>query len=104
MTAQQIKVHVTDPANQYRRLGFVTLKPIRGTRDREWEVYHGGEMIGAIRRRKYIPHTKLPGTRIRKDLAPRTVWDAYSVADNRETPRHERRNDALFRLIEKRTP
>lgn len=99
MTAHQLKVHVSDPANKYRRLDPVLLKPTGSTLGREWEVYKGEELVGTIRRRRYVPHTNYPGTRIRKDLAPRTVWDAYSTAKKAESTRHERRNDALFFIL-----
>lgn len=99
MTAHELKVHVSDPGNKYRRLDPVLLKPTRSTLGREWDVYYRDELVGTIRRRRYTPHTTHPGTRIRKDLAPRIVWDGYSMAKKAESTRHERRNDALFFII-----
>lgn len=104
MTAHQLKVHVSDPANQYRRLDPVTLIPVPVPTGRGWDVYHGGELVGTILRRQHSPSVKIPGTRTRKNLAPRAVWDAYTLAPRRDLLVARTRNDALFHLIGKRTP
>lgn len=101
MTAHQLNVQVPVPGDPYTS-HRVVLKPTAATLGREWDVYHGGELVGTVRRRRYTPHTNYPGTRIRKDLAPRTVWDAYRTHDRTERTRNERRNDALFFIIKER--
>ncbi len=55
--------------------GLVEISPRAGDGDRKVQtVYLDGVDVGKVESYTQTPQAKLPGTRLRKDLAPRRVW------------------------------
>lgn len=84
----------------------LTLTPAPDFLDgRVWHVHLGDIRLGSLRRYTHTPHTKIKGTRLRKDLAPRVVWAADPAGTPATGPMRTHlhlatRREALSRLVE----
>lgn len=79
--------------------GLVQVGPaVPHTFGHKHDVFLDGELIGGLETYVKTPYTKIPGTRLRRDLKPRKVWKPLSEGFSRVT--YDLRWDAVRVVLE----